>query len=182
MPFRSGAKTSHHRSASLLCATTQHSYVTRASAVRPPAPQSVRKTHFLSNREANWCQIWGEIPLHSISKYFFCFTKILNLRFFPVFINMGVSGSKNLGEYPSDSLPTPNKKIMHSPNEGLYKVFQKIVNFKFYFFIYLFFFFAFSLTWDHMGVKVSNNISDERRHQIRSPLCVHPREGFNQRC
>ncbi len=33
--------------------------------------------------------------------------------------------------------------------------------------------FTFSLTWGHMGVKNSNNISSESRHQIRSHKIMH---------
>ncbi len=42
---------------------------------------------------------------------------------------------------------------------------KNLCNFKFYIFDNLF---SFSLTWDHMGVKISNDIS-ETTHQIHYP-------------
>ncbi len=47
------------------------------------------------------------------------------------------------------------------------KVVQRIVKFEIFGFFHFFFFF-FSLTWDHMGVKFSNDISSESTHQICS--------------
>ncbi len=42
------------------------------------------------------------------------------------------------------------------------------------------FFFSFSFTWDHMGVKVSNDISEDT-HQIHTPKFMYtgtPGEGL----
>ena len=45
------------------------------------------------------------------------------------------------------------------------------------------FVFSFSLTWDHMGVKVSNYICSESIHQICSPKFMYaPGEGLYQSC
>ncbi len=54
--------------------------------------------------------------------------------------------------------------------------------FLFYLFIYLqFFFFSFSLTWDHMGEKISNDISSESTHQIHSQKILNtPGEDLYQ--
>ncbi len=44
-------------------------------------------------------------------------------------------------------------------------------------------YFSFSLKWDHMGVKVSNDISPERAHQICSAKFMDtPGEGLYQSC
>ncbi len=57
-------------------------------------------------------------------------------------------------------------KIIHTPNaprEGNTKAVQRIVKFQILNFCH---FFSVLLTWDHMGAKVSNNISSERTQQI----------------
>ena len=60
------------------------------------------------------------------------------------------------------------------------KVVEIIVKFKILVFAKLF---PFSLTWDHMGGKVSNDISFERTYQICSPKFMDiPRESLYQSC
>ncbi len=66
---------------------------------------------------------------------------------------------------------------MHTPREGLYfrptKIAQRIVKFQILDFVNFFFFFLVLLTWDHMRIKVSNDISSERTHQICSQMsCI----------
>ncbi len=71
---------------------------------------------------------------------------------------------------------TPQKNHVYSYRKGLYKSCVKIceiLNFGF-----LPFFFV-SLTWDRMGVKVSNDIASETTHQICSLKFMRtPEEGL----
>ena len=76
----------------------------------------------------------------------------------------------------SESTHQIHQKIMHTPREGLPKLFKKLWNFKFW--ISAIFFFLFLLTWDHMGAKVSNTISSERTQKF----IYTPREGLYQSC
>ena len=51
----------------------------------------------------------------------------------------------------------------------IFFIFFKIVNFYFFFLR----FFSFSSTWDHMGGKISNDISSESTHHIHSKKIMH---------
>ncbi len=74
---------------------------------------------------------------------------------------------------------TPRDQV-YTPRDGLSNV-QRIMQFhtcaiffSFSFSIFgLFPFFPFSLTWDYMGVKVSNDISSENTHQIHSQKLLY---------
>ena len=101
---------------------------------------------------------------------------------FHIFATIGSYGRKISNDISSESMHQINSpKIMHTPGEGLYQSCSKnceISNFG-----VLPFFFSFSLTWYHMGVKASNDISSERTHQIRSlKFMATPGEGLYQSC
>ncbi len=69
---------------------------------------------------------------------------------------------------------------MHTSREGLYQSCVKIGEISNFEFLPFFFFFSFSLTWDHMGRKTSNDIS-ESAQQICSQKFMHtPRKGIYQ--
>ena len=68
--------------------------------------------------------------------------------------------------YTTDSLPKINA---YTSSEGLYQLVQRIVKFEGFFFVCVCVCGGGgSLTWKHMGVNVSNDISSEI-HQIYSP-------------
>ncbi len=66
-------------------------------------------------------------------------------------------GQKNQNTSPAHQIHSP--KIMHTDGEGLYQIKVTIVKFEILDFWH---FFPFSLTWDHIRVKDSNDISSER--------------------
>ncbi len=95
---------------------------------------------------------------------------------------MGEKISNDISSESTHQIHSP--KIMHTPRQSLYEIVQRIVKFKILDFCHIFFFF-FSLTWtwDHMGVKVSNDISSETTHQICSPKFMYTSgEGLYQSC
>ena len=58
------------------------------------------------------------------------------------------------------------------------KLYLSTISPNIFFFNFFLRFFSFSLTWDHMGVKISNDISFESTHQILSPKITHTPRGF----
>ncbi len=92
------------------------------------------------------------------------------MQFFFFQFNMGPYVSKKFKQnlfwkYTSDAL-SKNHAYSWGGGGSLYQIVQKFVKFQILDFC-LFFFFL--LTWDHMGVEVSNDISGESIHQICSP-------------
>ncbi len=86
-------------------------------------------------------------------------------------------GEKKSNDISESTHQIHSQKTMHTPGEGVYQSCSKnceISNFGF-----LPIFFVFSHAWDHMGVKVSNDISSERIHQICSPKFMDtPEKGL----
>ncbi len=82
-----------------------------------------------------------------------------------------------MGEEISNNRFTPKKSCIPLGRIST-KVVERIVTFQILDFCH---FFPFSLTWDHVGVKVSNDISAETTHHICSTkLMDTPGEGFYQ--
>ena len=124
---------------------------------------------------------FGDRYLSTISPdHFFCccffqnFNFFICYNFFFAFVNLQPYSRKKfnrhlLWKYTSDSL----QKSYLLLGRFSTKVVQRIVKFEILDICqFFFFFFSFSLTWDHMGVKASNNISEERTHQVCSPICM----------
>ncbi len=120
---------------------------------------------FLGNRQVDSHQslVTG---IHYISRRFFFqnFKFAIFYDFFFVFVNIGPYGSKNFKwhlhwKYAPDS---PPKHHAHSWEGSLPKLFKELRNLTFWIFDK---YFSFSLTCDHMGINVSNDISSERAHQ-----------------
>ena len=117
----------------------------------------------------------GQVPIHHISRpfffYFFLVFKILIFYFFNdffAFVNMGPYGRKLQTTSPLKlHIKFPPKILCILLGRVCTKVVQRIVKFQILNFCR--FFFSFSLTWGHMRVKVLNDISSERTHQICSP-------------
>ena len=75
-------------------------------------------------------------------------------------------GENNSNDMSSESMQQNHcPKSWHAPAEVLYQSFSKHCESSRIFGNL----FLFSLTWGHMGVKVSNDISSERTQQICSP-------------
>ena len=167
----------------LFCATARQSYCNNMG-VRCP---SVRRYRFLGNRQVDWQQILvtGTYPL-DLQTFFFCFVlflKIFNFDFYNFFfVFVGPYGSKNFKwhlhwKYEPDS---PPKYHAYSWEGSLPKLFKELRNLIFWISDK---YFSFSLTCDHMGVKVSNDISSERAHQICSPKFMDtPGEDLYHSC
>ena len=85
--------------------------------------------------------------------HFFSFQKFIFYDLFLFFVNIGHMGEKNSNDISFESTHhIHSPKIRHTSRKGLYQSCWKnceISNFGFLPF------FSFSLTWDHMGVKVS---------------------------
>ncbi len=130
------------------------------------------------------CQILGQIPIHhNLQTSFFVFQ---NFKFFTFFFSFSLTWD-HMGEKFQTTSPLKvhirfaPQKIMHTIGRVSTKVVQRIIKFQILDFHQ---FFSFSLTWNHMTVKVSNDIS-ERTHQIGSPKLMYmytPGEGLYQSC
>ncbi len=89
-----------------------------------------------------------------------------------------------MGEKNSDDISSESTHQIHSKKACIIlgrvstKVVQRIVNLKVWIFDK---YFSFSLTWDHMEVKVSNDISSERTHYPPKFMDT-PGEGLCQNC
>ena len=145
--------------------------MTWASVVRP----SVRPYTSFSRKP--WSRLTPNVyhisrPFLFVFQIFFFIIIFLRFLFF-VFVNIStiIYGSKNFKRL----LP---KNHAYFRGGSLLKLFKELWNLKFWI---LNKYFSFSLTWDHMGVKVSNDISPERTHQICSRKFMDtPREGLYQ--
>ena len=137
------------------------------ASVRP----SVRRPSVdIFSETVKWidAKFWRQVPIHHISRS--CFVCLFSkfyifyfYLFFFIFVNILFHRTKK------SCIPLGRVST---------KVVQRNVNFKFWIFAI---FFSFSLTWDHMGVKVSNDISSERTHQICSlKIMDTPGEGLYQ--
>ncbi len=145
------------------------------SSVRPSFHPSIKA---IFSETITWinAEFWGKTtcpPYLQIISVVVC----QNFKFFIFFCNffffsltwdhMWVKSSNKISSESTHQMHSP--KIMHTPGEGggvSTKLFKNLWNFKFWIFA---FFFFFLLTWDHMGVEVSNDISGESIHQICSP-------------
>ena len=141
-------------------------------------PSSVRR-HVFFSETVKWIDtkfLWQVSIHHYISRPFFLlFFKILNFwfcTFFFRFLNVGPYGRKISNDIFFESTHQIHlRKIMHTSGEGLYHTCNcsrscEISNFGFL----PFFFFSFSHEHrNHMRVKVSNDTSSERTHQIFLP-------------
>ena len=157
----------------LLCATAQQIYCRQWASVVCRRRSSVDITF---SETVNWndTKFWWQVPIHNISRpVFFCLFVFQNfiyflffLRFVFISVNIRPYGRNISNDISSEStLQIHSPKIIHTPRKGLPKLFKELWNSNFGFLS----FFPFWLTWDHMGVKVSNDISFGRIHQIWSP-------------
>ena len=154
------------------------------SGVRPSVRPSV--TEYISETtEDFFMKFYTWYLYHHISRPFFFFSKYLISDFlwrFYVFVNMGPYGEKIFKEHllrnhQSDSLP---KNHGWSWGGSLPKLLKEFWNFEFCTFDK---FFSFLLTQDHMGEKVSNDISSETTSQNHSQKIMDdPRECPYQSC
>ena len=104
------------------------------------------------------------------------------LRFFFLIVNMGQYGRKNSNDISSAStLQIHSQKSCILQGRVSTEVVQRIMKFEILDFCH--FYFLFLLTWGHMGVKVSNDISSETTHQIFSLKFRYTYgEGLQQIC
>ncbi len=157
----------------LLCATAQQNYCLLAGVRHPSVAHPSVKSVFSkpsSDLMPNFVKDYLCSPaVHHISKDFFSkFLFFYDICFFFSFSltwdHMGVKISNDISE---STYQIHSKKSCHSPSGGLYQYCSK--NCEISKFGFLPIFFPFSLTRDHMGVKVSNDICSESIHQICSP-------------
>ncbi len=101
--------------------------------------------------------------------------------FFTIFFSFSLTWD-HIGEWNSFDISSDgnhqihSQKIMHTHRKGLYQSRSKNCEISDFGILPFFFLFSFSVTWDHIGVKVSNDISCERTHQICSPNSCIPLE------
>ena len=106
--------------------------------------------------------------------FFLCFSKMhifLTIFFFVfVFVTMGPYALKFSNDISSESAhQIHSPKFMCTHTEGLYQSCYKYCEFQ----IWIFALFSFSLTWGHMGVKVSKDISTEIKTRLTPPNSLH---------
>ncbi len=169
----------------LICATAQQSYCCRAAVRRLSARPSsvVRKTSFLRNRQAYERQNLGKATCPpDLQTIFFLFQNFILLQkcfsFSLTWDHMGEhiqTTSSLIASNRTDSLPK-----IHSNSSFLPKLFNELWNVKFWMFAHLF---SFSFTRDHIGVRVSNDISSETPDSLPKLMYMYsPREGLCQSC
>ncbi len=141
---------------------------------------AVCKACFFGNRMQMNTKFGGKMLIHYISRpVYFAFQHFKFLQFFFSFsLTWDPMGVKVWNDISFESMQQiHSKQFMHTPMEGVYQICSKnctISNFWF-----LSNLLSFSLTWDHTGVKVSNDIFSERKHQIPSPKFIYThREGL----
>ena len=122
------------------------------------------------------------VPIYHISR-FLSFVFISSSKFHFLFSTIRFSFSStwdHMGKNSNDiscgsTQQIHSQKIMHTPREGLCQRHQRIMTFQILDLYHLF-----SLTYDHMGVKVSKDIYSESTQNDLLPTISWPGEGVYQ--
>ena len=161
-----------------LCATVQQSYCRETGLRRPPS-SSVRRHHFLGNRQVDWHHILvtGIYPPYFQTIFLSFFFHNSNFLFFYDFFRehwtIGEKTIQTTSPLKVHVRFTPTKSCILLERAST-KVVQRIVKLEIFAFANCFFFF----NMGPYGVKVWNDIS-ERTHQICFPKFIYtPGEGL----